>query len=143
MLNRPLSPLSRILVGVMGRALGQRGGGHLPEFTQQGSRLHSWDFTAPDPNPQPSFLRSSQLEVSPGSTRAMGGVIYTYSAFQAQLLCLFSRGLRAYWKCERRPQLWDLEDGGKLCTLGRIPASLSLRFPIQEAPQAGQGLCRF
>lgn len=46
-------------------------------------------------------------------------------------------------ECERRPQLWDVEEGGKLCTLGRTPASLSLRFPVQEDPQAGQVLCRF
>lgn len=68
-----LSTLSRILAGVTGGTLGQRGEATFLRSHSRGRTELEFDGRAPDPNPQPSFLRSSQLEVLPGFLRAWLG----------------------------------------------------------------------
>ena len=81
MLYRALSTPSRILVGVTGRALGQRREATFLRSHSRGGAELECDPWAPDPNPQPSFSDSPSLRCCWTSPRTMGRVIYTHSAF--------------------------------------------------------------
>ena len=155
MLDRPLSILSRILVGVTERALDQRREATCLGSHSRGRAELEFDPIAPGPNPQRSILRSSQPGVCADFLQAQSAPWAVRSTpslpFRPRTSFLF---LRAQSMCplgpklERKLQLW-IQRG-----LNRSPRhwqavhpgehlSLSeLRSPCLARRPAGQVLCR-